>query len=294
MPGAHIQKISKVFLTSYDNKKYAKTSFAFDLKFLLNIIYLPSGRAVQGVAYESFTCDDFPKPYIIQQPETQKGLRGENLTLFCRAASTSPANMTFLWQLDSNILEDVRNDVNCTRNTNRCVQSIAHSFDGKGREITSQLHLKNLTYDDAGKYQCLVYNDFGRTYSEKADITVYVYPKFVVTPEDHEITVVAGQSATFECGASGFPAPKVKWQKEMVPGTNCSREALLKECFPAAFERRLIFKSGSFSHDKRTTVNTIEMRNITIADMGRYTCNASNAAGSITYNVTLSVMESPK
>ena len=47
-------------------------SFAFDLKFLLNITYFPSGRAVQGVAYESFTCDDFPKPYIIQQPETQK------------------------------------------------------------------------------------------------------------------------------------------------------------------------------------------------------------------------------
>ena len=155
------------------------------MKFLLNIIYIHSGRAVQGVAYESFTCDDFPKPYIIQQPETQKGLRGENLTLFCRAASTSPANMTFLWQLDSNILEDVRNDVNCTRNTNRCVQNIAHSFDGKGREITSQLHLKNLTYDDAGKYQCLVYNDFGRTYSEKADITVYVYPKYekLITPE---------------------------------------------------------------------------------------------------------------
>ena len=217
------------------------------------------------------------------------------MTLFCRAASTSPANMTFLWKLDSEIMEDVKEKDVCVSGT-RCVENVAHIFDGKGREITSQLHLTNLTYDDAGKYQCLVSNAFGVTYSEKADITVYVYPKFVVTPDDSEITVVAGQSATFECGANGFPAPKVKWQKEMKPGTNCSggMDGRVKECFPAAFERRLFFKSGSLPHDKRTTINTIEMINITIADMGRYTCNASNPAGSITYNVTLSVMESPK
>ena len=200
--------------------------------------------------------------------------------------------MTFLWKLDSEILEDVVEKENC--NSNRCVENVAHSFDGKGREITSQLHLRNLTYDDAGKYQCLVSNAFGVTYSEKADISVYVYPKFVVTPDETVITVVAGQSATFECGATGFPAPKVKWQKEMLPGTNCSRAAFVRECFPAAFDKRISFKSGSFPHDKRTTVNTIEIINIEIDDIGRYICNASNLAGSITHNVTLSVMESPK
>ena len=200
--------------------------------------------------------------------------------------------MTFLWKLDSEVLEDVMEGEHC--GSNRCVENIAHSFDGKGREITSQLHLRNLTYDEAGKYQCIVSNAFGATYSEKADITVYVYPKFVLKPDDKEITVVAGQAATFECGAKGFPAPKVKWQKEMPPGTNCSRDAYLKECFPAAFERRIIFESGNPPNNKQITINTITITNIKVVDMGTYTCNASNPAGSITYNVTLSVMESPK
>ena len=254
-----------------------------------------AGRAVQGVPYESFTCDDFPKPYIIQQPETQISLRGDNLTLFCRAASTSPSNMTFKWKLDSEILKNVDEKEHCRGN--RCVENLAHTFDGKGREITSKLHLRNLSYDDAGKYQCLVSNAFGGTYSEKADITVYVYPKFVITPDDTEITVVAGQSATFECGANGVPAPKVKWQKEVKPGTNCSgngMDARVRDCFPAAFDRRLFFIPGAIPRNKGTTINNIKMTNISIDDMGTYTCNASNPAGSITYNITLSVMESPK
>ena len=71
-----------------------------------------------------------------------------------------------------------------TDKTKGCVSNRAHSFDGKGREVTSELHLHNMTYEDAGKYQCVVKNKFGTTYSERANITVYVYPTFVVTPED--------------------------------------------------------------------------------------------------------------
>ena len=51
------------------------------------------GRPLAGVAAELFTCQDFPKPYILQEPESQVGLRGAELTLYCRAASTSPAPM---------------------------------------------------------------------------------------------------------------------------------------------------------------------------------------------------------
>lgn len=164
------------------------------------------GRAIVSVAYESFTCDDFPKPYILRHPQTQITLRGDNLTLACRAASTSPAEMTFVWKLDSDVLE--HRDCDET-NGGRCVKTIAHSFDGKGREITSELRLTELTYDDAGKYQCVVANKFGATYSDKANITVYVFPTFVVTPED--ITVKGGADAALTCAARGVPAPKVRF-----------------------------------------------------------------------------------
>ena len=33
------------------------------------------GRSIMQVPYESYTCDDFPKPYILQQPETQITLK---------------------------------------------------------------------------------------------------------------------------------------------------------------------------------------------------------------------------
>ena len=72
-----------------------------------------------------------------------------------------------------------------------CLKNFVHSFDGKGREITSQLTISNMTNEDAGEYQCIVANKFGVTYSERANITVYVYPEFVVTPED--ITVQGNQ-----------------------------------------------------------------------------------------------------
>ena len=88
--------------------------------------------------------------------------------------------MRFEWKLDSEVVEYgacVPED-----NRDRCIHDVAHSFDGKGREITSELRLTNLEYDDAGRYQCIVSNRFGATYSDRANITVYVYPQFVVTP----------------------------------------------------------------------------------------------------------------
>lgn len=75
------------------------------------------------VPYESYTCDDFPKPYILSQPETQVTLHGSNLTLTCRAASTSPANMSFEWKLDSDMVEaDESQDC-----IDRCIRYYPHS-----------------------------------------------------------------------------------------------------------------------------------------------------------------------
>ena len=64
---------------------------------------------------DAFTCDDFPKPYILHQPggrgkEEEEGddlvsLVGSDLALRCRAASTSPAEMSFRWKKDG---EEVR------------------------------------------------------------------------------------------------------------------------------------------------------------------------------------------
>lgn len=237
---------------------------------------LLKGQFITYVPYESYTCDDFPKPYILKQPETQVTLHGANLTLTCRAASTSPAEMSFLWKVDSDNV-DADDSPDCS---DRCITYHSHSYDGKGREITAKLHLSNLTYDDAGRYQCVVSNKFGVTYSERANITVYVYPTFIVTPED--ITVEAGSSATMKCAAQGVPAPKVFWTKDF--GSD----------FPAARERRIIVNSFQSSDDRMTNVNSFVVRDVKAIDMGIYTCTAKNPAGLISWNITLSVLETPK
>ena len=234
------------------------------------------GQFITYVPYESYTCDDFPKPYILQQPQTQVTLHGADLKLGCRAASTSPAEMSFVWKVDSEVVE-ADESPDCTQ---RCVRYYPHSFDGKGREITAELFLTNLTYDDAGRYQCVVSNKYGVTYSEKANITVYVYPAFVVTPED--IVVEAGSSATMKCAAQGVPAPKVSWAKDF--GSD----------FPAARERRIKVNSFQPNDDRLTSVNSFIMRSVKGEDMGVYTCTARNPAGTISWNISLSVLETPR
>jgi Leucine-rich repeat (LRR) protein len=234
--------------------------------------------SIMRVPYDAYTCDDFPKPYILQQPQTQITLKGSNLTLYCRAASTSPADMTFEWKMDSRVAEYGPCDPEDSRD--RCIHNVAHSFDGKGREITSELRLSNLEYDDAGLYQCVVANQYGATYSDRANITVYVYPQFVVTPED--ITVQGGQTAALKCAASGVPAPKVSWSKDS--GSD----------FPAAAERRINVNSFAAGNDQRTNVNSFVIYSVKAKDMGVYQCLASNPAGKISWNITLSVLEVPR
>lgn len=234
------------------------------------------GQMITFVPYESYTCEDFPKPYLLTQPQTQVTQLGDNLKLTCRAASTSPADMKFLWKVDSDIVE-ASEEPDCTE---RCIRYLPHSFDGKGREMTAELHLTNLTYDDAGRYQCVVSNRFGVTYSDRANITVYVYPTFVVTPED--IVVEAGSSATMKCAAKGVPAPQVSWAKDF------------NSEFPAAKERRIMESNFQPDDDRLTSVNSFIMRDIKGQDMGMYTCTAKNPAGTISWNISFSVLETPK
>jgi len=238
------------------------------------------GRLVTSISSDQFTCDDTPKPFLLVEPTTQIALRGKDLTLTCSAASTSSKEMRFTWKQDSKLLE-LPACVSTSSSTHHmdesvssgmsCIQSVAHKNDGKGMEMTSQLMLKNLTNHHIGKYQCVVENKYGATYSVKADLMVYVFPRFLTTPTD--ITARGGDKAVLRCSATGFPAPVISWQKDS------GRE------FPAAKERRMRVD---------TATNTYIINNIKPADMGVYTCTASSLAGNITTNITLSVLDKPK
>ncbi|XP_035243832.1 leucine-rich repeats and immunoglobulin-like domains protein 2 [Anguilla anguilla] len=215
------------------------------------------GRPVLSVSPDLFVCDDFPKPRIAEHPETMVALRGTNVTLSCRATSSSDSSMSTAWRKDGELLYDAQ------------VQNFARYQQGE-LVYTTVLHLLNVNFTDEGRYQCVVTNHFGSNYSSWAKLTVNELPSFLKTPMD--LTIRTGTMARLECAAEGHPAPQIAWQKD--GGTD----------FPAARERRMHVMPDD---------DIFFIANVKTEDMGVYSCTAQNAAGSLSANATLTVLETP-
>uniref|UniRef100_A0A8B9LIJ8 Leucine-rich repeats and immunoglobulin-like domains 1 n=1 Tax=Astyanax mexicanus TaxID=7994 RepID=A0A8B9LIJ8_ASTMX len=218
------------------------------------------GTSIFQVPAQSFVCDDLPKPQITVHPVQTAGVVGKDVRLTCTAASSSSSPMTFTWRKDQEPLRQAE------------VENFAHvrSSDGGVMEYTTVLHLRDITFDHEGRYQCVISNHFGSTYSNKARLSVSVLPSFVKTPRD--ITIRAGTKARLECAATGHPTPQVAWQKD--GGTD----------FPAARERRMQVMPDD---------DVFFIMDVKPEDMGVYSCTAKNTAGMISANVTLTVLETP-
>uniref|UniRef100_A0A8C7YW52 Leucine-rich repeats and immunoglobulin-like domains 2 n=1 Tax=Oryzias sinensis TaxID=183150 RepID=A0A8C7YW52_9TELE len=215
------------------------------------------GRNVLSIRPEEFVCDDFPKPQIKTHPETSVVLRGSNVTLRCIASSSSDSPMTTAWRKDGEVLYEAE------------VQNYARYQEGE-LIYTTVLHLLNVNFTDEGRYQCVVSNHFGSNYSNRAKLTVNEMPSFLKTPMD--LTIRTGTMARLECAAEGHPSPQIAWQKD--GGTD----------FPAARERRMHVMPDD---------DIFFIANVKTEDMGVYSCTAQNAAGSLSANATLTVLETP-
>lgn len=83
------------------------------------------------------------------------------------------------------------------------------------------------------------------------------------------VSVEAGKTFQLHCQADGHPEPVLSWQKD--GGTN----------FPAANDRRMDFVPAS---------KVYVIRNAQPVDTGRYTCTASNEAGSVNATAFVTVL----
>ncbi|XP_016078586.1 PREDICTED: leucine-rich repeats and immunoglobulin-like domains protein 1 isoform X1 [Miniopterus natalensis] len=218
------------------------------------------GLSIFSVPPESFVCEDLPKPQIITQPETTMAVVGKDIRFMCSAASSSSSPMTFAWKKDSEVL------------ANADMENFAHvrAQDGEVMEYTTILHLRRVTFGHEGRYQCVITNHFGSTYSHKARLTVNVLPSFTKMP--HDIAIRTGTMARLECAATGHPNPQIAWQKD--GGTD----------FPAARERRMHVMPDD---------DVFFITDVKLDDMGVYSCTAQNSAGSVSANATLTVLETP-
>ncbi|XP_038627960.1 leucine-rich repeats and immunoglobulin-like domains protein 1 isoform X3 [Tachyglossus aculeatus] len=217
-------------------------------------------QSIFSVPPESFVCDDFPKPQIITQPETTMAVVGKDIRFTCSAASSSSSPMTFTWKKDNEVLP------------NADIENFAHvrAQASEVMEYTTILHLRRVTFGHEGRYQCVITNHFGSTYSHKARLTVNVLPSFTKMP--HDIAIRTGTTARLECAATGHPNPQIAWQKD--GGTD----------FPAARERRMHVMPDD---------DVFFIMNVKVDDMGVYSCTAQNSAGSVSANATLTVLETP-
>ncbi|XP_048863366.1 leucine-rich repeats and immunoglobulin-like domains protein 3 [Brienomyrus brachyistius] len=219
------------------------------------------GKSLLAVQPDEFVCNDFPKPQITVQPETQSAIKDSNVTFVCSAASSSDSPMTFAWKKDNEALGDAE------------IHNQAHlrtHGGGDVTEYTTVLQLRNVDFASEGKYQCVISNHFGSSYSVKAKLTVNMLPSFTKTPMD--LTIRAGAAARLECAAVGHPTPQIAWQKD--GGTD----------FPAARERRMHVMPED---------DVFFIMDVKTEDIGVYSCTAQNTAGAISANATLTVLETP-
>ncbi|XP_019751965.1 leucine-rich repeats and immunoglobulin-like domains protein 3 [Hippocampus comes] len=223
------------------------------------------GRSVFAVGPEEFVCDDFPKPQITIQPETRSALKGANVTFVCSAASSSDSPMTFAWKKDNEVL----NDAEIHNQAHLRVQG-GSGGETEVTEYTTTLQLSDVQFSSEGKYQCVISNHFGSSYSTKARLTVNMLPSFTKMPMD--LSIRAGATARLECAAVGHPSPQIAWQKD--GGTD----------FPAARERRMHVMPED---------DVFFIVDVTTEDIGVYSCTAQNIAGAISANATLTVLETP-
>ncbi|CAB3242050.1 unnamed protein product [Arctia plantaginis] len=223
-----------------------------------NCAYPSEVRGVSVTKLKEDNCGDSPKPKVVEHPKTHLAIKGRSANLICSATSIPFNNMTFLWRKNNGNVSNPMVYENITIGTN-----------GQPR-ATSLLVIPNITHADSGKYQCVVSNNFGTTYSTKAKVNIVTFPRFTKTPTN--VTVKTGETVTLNCAATGDPPPEISWKKD---GGND---------FPAARERRMNVMPAD---------HVFFIVNAKTTDMGIYSCAAKNPAGTIIANATLTVLQEP-
>ncbi|XP_068146174.1 leucine-rich repeats and immunoglobulin-like domains protein 3 [Drosophila tropicalis] len=217
-------------------------------------------------------CAESPKPKVIEEPSNMLAVKGANLTLECIATSPAAASLAatdelkIKWRHDNQHVQERPLGVGHDGATTET--KIHHDQSTNQTTIYGYLRLTNVTYESAGRYQCVVSNAFGTTYAQKFKISIGIHPSFLHVPSN--LTLDAGETARLVCSASGDPMPQIALRK-------------FAGDLSAATERRLQRVEDAFL-----------IINAKPSDSGIYTCTAENAAGEINVNATLIVSDKPQ
>ncbi|XP_063611247.1 cell adhesion molecule Dscam2-like, partial [Penaeus indicus] len=126
---------------------------------------------------------------------------------------------------------------------------------------------------DAGWYMCQATNDVGQPLSKVVQLTVHA-PARVVT-ERGRVTGHAGQTVTVTCEATGDDPLELTWLRHHVP-VSPSHRVLVRESSAGGLVRAVL-----------------EIRAVTAADAGEYTCRATNPHGHHAQMYEIAIIEPP-
>ncbi|KAM8804613.1 neogenin [Eudromia elegans] len=149
-------------------------------------------------------------------------------------------------------------------------------LDGRVFKLPSgALIVSNATDGDAGLYRCLIESGGTPKYSEEAELQILPDPEgpqtLLFLRQPSSLTRVAGQSAVFPCVAVGFPTPSIRWTRNE------------EELVPEGSGRFLLLAGGS-----------LEVREVTEADAGTYSCVADSGNDTVEARAELTVQVPPE
>ncbi|KAJ8007076.1 hypothetical protein DPEC_G00113810 [Dallia pectoralis] len=284
------QKLSELDLASNQLARLEESSFVGlnlldDLHIGNNRVSFIADGAFRGLSHLqmldlqnneiSWTIEDMNGPFSALDKLRKLFLQGNQIRSVTRKSFSgldtlehlsSDSPMTFAWKKDNEVL----NNAEIHNQAHLRAQGGAQGSETEVTEYTTTLWLRSVAFASEGKYQCVISNHFGSSYSTKAKLIVNMLPSFTKIPMD--LSIRAGATARLECAAVGHPSPQIAWQKD--GGTD----------FPAARERRM----HVMPEDDVFFIVDVKME-----DIGVYNCTAQNTAGAISASAMLTVLETP-
>lgn len=139
-------------------------------------------------------------------------------------------------------------------------------------EYPGTILISNLTFADAGQYECKASNAVGET-SQGTAVTVQQPPIIRIIPDQIELSLTEGDELKLECLADGLPAPSVLWRTpDSLEQEAANLPGLRGLPGPHEFSRAIFHKY-----------------NVGHSDAGTYVCRASNEAGEEQKYITIDI-----
>lgn len=125
-------------------------------------------------------------------------------------------------------------------------------------EFASSLIITNISRDHSGRYSCIASNNVATT-NFTAVMVVKAAPMWIIKPSD--MFALSGSAGRFDCSASGFPQPVIRW-KFIKPNGGSEGSAILSS------PHMHVLENGSLS-----------IRAVDEQDEGVYLCESNNGVG---------------